>query len=632
MRHLLALALLAAPTRLAAQDLLPFFARHQVIDAAVTPEGSLIAYTVRFADVARDAFTDTVFVVPAKGGAPWTLGPGSHPAFAPKGQGIAWLDRDGRLMVRDSLGGSDRVVSPHDGVESFRWSPDGSRIAYVADGSVPLPQAKEFQVNGRASRHTLYRVEASRGTDGGARPLGEVGFQAGPAERELAGIPEFDWLDEKTLIVSGHEVGGSEPADAASVYAIDVEEGTPRYLAGKGGRWHFPVVSPGREWIAFTGQPVGGVTTAASELLIMKPDGTGIRRLTVGLDRDVLDLAWRNDRELWFATEERGARNIHHLDITKGKVEVGTSGSHLLSLQAISPRGAFALAVRSTPTIAGELVRFPLERPASFTTVVSPDAPPTIGEIEEFDFRNPSGLALSAWLVRPTGFDPSKRYPLLVDVHGGPHAMAGFGYAPDALALASLGWLVLRVNPRGSTGYGFDIRNGLDRRWPGNDVLDLRAAIADVVSRGLADSTRIAVRGTGGGAVTAVALRHDEPLVGAAVLRCAGDGWLSSGRGIDPSPWHDWGSSRPFQGFVLDWLPQSPLAGVADNAKPVLVIDGRPTGPQLLDFGGMVHDLLRRTGKPSAYLRLDAACDAAGPVTQARLARTESDWLDRAWQ
>jgi dipeptidyl aminopeptidase/acylaminoacyl peptidase len=409
-----------------------------------------------------------------------------------------------------------------------------------------------------------------------------------------------------------------------------VEEGTPRYLAGKGGRWHVPVVSPGREWIAFTGQPVGGATTAASELLIMKPDGTGIRRLTVGLDRDVLDLAWRNDREIWFATEERGARNIHHLDITKGKVEVGTSGSHLLSLQAISPRGSFALAVRSTPVIAGELIRFPLDRPANFSALVSPDTPPPIGEIEEFDFRNPSGMALSAWLVRPPDFDPSKRYPLLVDVHGGPHAMAGFGYDPDVLTAAALGWLVLRVNPRGSTGYGFDIRNGLDRRWPGNDVLDIRAAIADVVSRGLADSSRIAVRGAGGGAVTALALRRDEPLVRAAVMRCTGDGWLAGGRGLDAAPWRAWGSSRPFQGSLLSWLPSSPLAGVTDTGIPLLVIDGTSTAPQLLDFGGMVHGLLQRAGTPTAYLRLDSACHAAGPATQARLARTESEWLARA--
>ncbi len=630
MRRLLALALLAAPTALAAQDLAPFFARHQVVDAAVTPEGSLIAYTIRFADPLKDAFRDTVFVVPAKGGTPWTLGPGSRPAFAPKGQGIAWLNPSGELVVRDSLGGTDRIVSPHQGIEAYRWSPDGMRIAYIADGSVPLPQQLSYQPNGRASRHTLYRVDVSRASYDGARLLGGVGFEVGPAERELAGVPEFDWLDDKTLIVSGHEVGGAEPADAASIYAIDVEEGTPRYLAGKGGRWHVPVVSPGREWIAFTGQPVGGATTAASELLIMKPDGTGIRRLTVGLDRDVLDLAWRNDREIWFATEERGARNIRRLDITKGKVEVGTSGSHLLSLQAISPRGSFALAVRSTPVIAGELIRFPLDRPANFSAVVSPDAPPDIGEIEEFDFRNPSGMAISAWLVRPPAFDPSRRYPLLVDVHGGPHAMAGFGYAPDALAAAALGWLVLRVNPRGSTGYGFDIRNGLDRRWPGNDVLDIRAAIADVLSRGLADSGRIAVRGTGAGAVTAMALRRDEPLVRAAVLRCTGDGWLSGGDGLDAAPWHAWGSSRPFQGAVLDWLPSSPLAGVADNARPVLVMDGTPTGPQLLDFGGMVHGLLHRAGTPTAYLRLDTACEAAGPVTQGRLARTESEWLARA--
>ncbi len=330
----LLLALVTPPVT--AQGPQAFFARHEIVDAAAAPEGSLVAYTLRFADPVVDSFRYSIEVIPAKGGAPWELGPGRQPAFAPKGQAIAWLARRGdawQLLVRDSLGGADRQLTDLPaGVATFRWSPDGTSIALAADASAPFPGGHRFDGGDRNARRSLYLV-ASAG--GAVRRLTGDDFAIGPAEPGLERLVEYDWLGDSSLVVSGRIIGGEEPREGASLFVVDIGDGSRRYLAGTGGRWHLPVVSPDREWIAFTGQPVETANWSASELIVLHPDGSGLKRLTVGLDRDVLDLAWHGNRELWFVTEDRGSRNIQKVDVRSGKLSSGTSGLHLLSLQSI---------------------------------------------------------------------------------------------------------------------------------------------------------------------------------------------------------------------------------------------------------------------------------------------------------
>ncbi len=207
--------------------------------------------------------------------------------------------------------------------------------------------------------------------------------------------------------------------------------------------------------------------------------------------------------------------------------------------------------------------------------------------------------------------------------------MTGYGYAPYALAHAAAGWLVLRVNPRGSTGYGFDVVNGLGRQWPGEDVADIRAAIADVVARGIADSSRIAVVGTGAGAVTAAALRNTDPRIKAAILRCPGDGWLPGGSGTDPAPWHEWTTARPFRTLLTAWLDRAPIQEATASRAPVLVSEGPATAPGIFSFGTFFRTQLGQAGIPVSFLRLDASCRDAGPATQAALFGAEHDWLTR---
>jgi len=614
------LALVLLPASLVGQ----YFDRAAVSDGSIDATGSLVAYTMREADTGSDRFVNQVHVVAAQGGTPRLVGSGWKPTFAPVGTALARLDTNGSrttLLVRDNPDAPDRDIgSPSLEIHAYRWSPDGGRIAVAAE---PISQLGDATLHAGApgARLSLYLLDPAGGEP---RRLTQDDFALGPAEPELAGLAEFDWLDNNRLIVSGRQDGSSEHPSGASLFIVS-DDGSRRYLAGAGGRWHLPRVSPDRDWIAFTGQALGAAGWMASELIVIRPDGTGLKRLTVGADRDALDLAWGNDsRTLWYAVEDRGSRNILRIDTRNGRAGAGTTGTHVLSLEAIAPRGNWALAVRRTAHSPGTLVRFPLDKPHELLVMIEAPLASSEGEIEELDIPV-AGNTLHAWLVRPPGFSVNRRAPLVVDLHGGPHAMAGAGYSPFALALANAGALVLRLNPRGSTGFGYDIVNGLADRWPGDEVADARAAIDALIERGLADSNAISVIGYGAGAASAAALRQADRRIGAAVLFCAGDSWLAGTSNPDAPLWSEWYAARPFTTVTSRWWERAAIQLRGSSPAPLLVVAGVAN-----DLGVTHAREVSRQGTPVRVITMAGECADAGPGTQAAVLEQASSWLLRS--
>lgn len=628
MRGFLLSLVVVAP--LTAQRPLDAVTQSQVIDATFSADGELVAYTLRLADQVHDTFRDENAIVPARGGAPTALGMGRAIRFGPRGSELARLVPVAgvwQLAVRDSLDGEERVVtSLPRGVAAFRFSPDGRRIAFVADASVPSLVGTAFDAGDAEGRSALYLVNVAGDP---ARRLSGTELELGALYREQPDAIPFDWINDSTIVLSARVRGGSESSEGATLHLLDIRTAERRELAGTGGRWIAPVVSPNRQWIAFTGQPISSGLWPATELIAMRTDGTGLQRLTVGLDRDVADVHWSDDsKSIWFATEDRGTRNIRRVEVKNGKLKGETTGTHSLTLADVSLKHDQVIAIRSTMSTAGELVRFPAGKPAELQTLVDPGTLTTTGELEQFETRDAAGRPIDAWLHRPPGFTLGQKAPLVIDIHGGPHAMAGAGYAPWALAHASAGALVLRVNPRGSTGYGFDLANGVSGEWPHQDIDDLRVVLRDVIGRGLVDTTQIAVVGTGAGAVAAVALSRVEPLVKRVVLRCTGSDWLPGDSGYDAPLWSEWHSARPLRMAHPTARARELIASVAPTDAPTLVVEGTAVAPAPFNFGAELHTALGRIGGRSRFLRLQApSCSAAGPVTQARLLDAEIDWV-----
>lgn len=604
------------------------FARGRIRDAAVSPDGRSVAYTAVSADREADRYRSSVMLIPADSGAGRIVAAGRMPAWSPDGRMLAYLkEEDGfvALIAGDSAGGSPRELARFEAVAAFRWSPDGRRIAVAAR---PAGEPAGPEAVGSVTRLTrLLLVDAMSGT---VSDPGRGSFLIGVDDPGLPGIAEFDWFDDVTLVVAGRGTGGM-PGNASFLYLLDLSTGEYRYLAGEGGRWHRPVVSPDRSWVAFVGHPLSDRTYLAEELLILRRDGSGLRRLTVGLDRDVADLAWSPDsRTIWFAVEDRGSRNLQRVQIRDGRMEPGTTGTHQLALAAIAPRGGFGVAIRETSGDPGVLVRFPLDRPWQMRPLVVPDQGLPAGQLDEFEFRSAAGTIVAGFLRVPPDFDPAVRYPLMVELHGGPQAMSGTGYTPDAVAYSRAGWLVLRVNHSGSLGYGIDLANAVGYQWPGRELSDIREAISEVAARGFVDTTRMVLTGEGGGAVSAAALAIASPqLFRAVVMRCADGGFLTGGSGYDSPSWGSWRYARPYSGSLALWLGRSPLHDAGSWRLPLLVRRGEGSAAEPFDFGTAFAVAAARSGAEVMSHQVAGVCTGAGPASLLAAHKAERAWLER---
>lgn len=601
-----------------------------------SPDGRSIAFTRVSADSATDRYRHAVWVMNDQGGNLREVARGRLPQWAPDARRLAVL-RDGVVDVI-TLDGSAATVTlaiPPLRIEQLRWSPDGARLAVTVEGT-----DRELMIDGARLVSGAFpgagRAVWMAALDGTPpRAITAAGFDVGLPDPGLPDLNEVDWIDGATLVVAGHSANEGWLGETV-LMVVDTLGSPPRILPLGVGVWHAPVVSPDGRWIALSGHGWSEAGWTAEEVWIIQPDGAGIRRLTPGLDRDVGDLAWSADnRTIWFTVEERGSRNILRVTLGRGGPRPGITGVHLLTLGGIARVGNYGVSVRQQPGIPEALWRFPLDRPWEMRPLFSPNeavmAGVQLGETEEFEYRAGDGTPIHAWLVRPPGYDPARRYPLLVEVHGGPHAMAGAGFAPHRLRHADDGWLVLAVNPRGSTGFGSDFANMVARAWPGIDVDDILDGVNDVIARGIADSTRLALVGVGGGAVAVGAIVGRTDRFAAAILRCTGGGWMALSGGPDRAPWGEWGHAKPI-GIAPDvWLERSPLRQAPAVRTPTLTIAGRRLDPIAAEFAEAFHLGVARTGTPAAFLRVDDFCGASaessrtGPVTQ----RAEAIWLQR---
>ncbi len=600
------------------------FARGRIADAAVSPDGRWIVYTQVDADTVVDRYRSRLMVIPADSGVSREIGFGSGAAWSPDGRMIAhWHAESGIaiLMIRDSLDAPPRELGRFRAVSPFRWSPNGTLLAVAGE---PVPANGLSRVGPLPERVELLLFDVRSGD---RRPLRDPDFILGVDAPGLPGLAEFDWLDDATLIVAGRERAGMR-ADASSLYFMDVNSGTRRYLAGEGGRWHRPVVSPDRSTVAFVGHPLSD-RYVAEELIVLNRDGSGLRRLTVGLDQDVADVTWAPDsRTVWFATEDRGSRNLHRIRVRDGKADPGTTGNHMLSLAAVAARGNFGVAIRETAGDPGVLVRFPLDRPWQMRQLVAPDVGLPGGQLDEFEFRSSGGPVIAGFLRVPPDFNPESRHPLLVELHGGPSAMSGTGYTPQAIAYANAGWLVMRVNHSGSLGYGTDLANAVGHEWPGRELADIREAIADVVARGFVDTSRMVLVGEGGGVVTAAALGlAASASFRAVVMRCGDGDYLAGVTGYDTPFWGSWRYARPYPGKLALWLGRSPLHDAARWRLPLMVQAGAgDAGP--FPFASTFAVAAASGGVAVESHRVEGECTAAGPVTARERYQAERAWLE----
>jgi dipeptidyl aminopeptidase/acylaminoacyl peptidase len=510
------------------------------VDPQVSPDGRRVVFVRRSADIFTDRWTSNLWVVNLDGSDPRPLTTGrrndSSPRWSPDGGRIAYLSSEGeeipQIYVRWMDGGQTaRITNLASPPAGPAWSPDGRTIAFT--GFVPreapkiaaLPPAPEgatwapppvvidrliYRFNGEGYLKPgfthLFVVPAEGGTP---RQISSGDFQHGGGAYDAS---DPVWTpDGKSLLLSAnrHPDWELEPYDT-EVYEFALADGAVKALTRRKGPDQAPVVSPDGRRIAYVGYDDRYQGYQVTRLYVMNRDGSGARLLTADLDRDVENPRWAADGSgIVFAYDDRGNTRIGFQPL-EGKLrtvarDLGSRGSAYSGGSfSVGRNGSFAYTWSrpdrpsdiATGTLAGSSTRV--------ITDLNSDAlsGKRLGAVEEITF--PSSLdkrPIQGWLVKPPGFEPGKKYPLILEIHGGPFANYGDRFDLEKQIWAAKGYVVLYVNPRGSTSYGEEFGNLIHHAYPGDDFHDLEAGVDAAIARGFVDPGNLFVTGGSGGGV-----------------------------------------------------------------------------------------------------------------------------------
>lgn len=565
-------------------------------DPQISPDGKQIIYARTWIDKVNDSRESSLWIMNSDGSKNRFLIDGSSPRWSPDGSRIAYLGKGEpkgtQIFVRwmDAEGAVTQITRVEKTPSDIRWSPDGRWLAFTMlvpakeSWSVKLPgkpEGAKWTEGPRIIDRLLFRRDRRGFLEEGFSHLFVVPADGGTPRQLTTGDYNHnspEWMpDGKQILVSGLRADDAEYLwREADLYAVDVASGDIRQLTTRRGPDWNPTPSPDGRWIAYTGYDFTDDTYIDSKLYLMNRDGGDIRVLTAGIDRSPTGLIWAADgKGIYFTVNSEGSRNLYHAAID-GRVRVVTSGTHLLSTTSIDRFGR-AAGIRSSFHQPGDVVSFTLREPGNITqlTAVNDDVlhGVRLGEVEEIWYDSVDDFKIQGWIIKPPDFDPARKYPLILAIHGGPHAMYNVGFNFAWQNHAAHGYVVLYTNPRGSSGYGSAFGNAIKNAYPGKDYDDLMRGVDAVLARGYIDENNLFVYGgSGGGVLTAWIVGHTDRFA-AASSNYPVTNWLSFVGTTDGASWYRNFKHLPWED-PSEHLQRSPLMYVGNVKTPTMLMTG----------------------------------------------------------
>jgi dipeptidyl aminopeptidase/acylaminoacyl peptidase len=540
------------------------------------------------------------------------------------------------------------------------WSPDGKTIAFVSstndkdlakrakkdakkedkkdDKKPAAEEEEERESDVRVVTRAIYRfngggyLDSTRPGHIWTVPVPAPG--AKPAEAKQITKGEFDedvpvWSrDGSTLYFTSDRVKESYylPGDN-DLYSVPAQGGEIRRVLSIDGFIGDFAFSPDGKRIAFSGgenvKPHPSYNQ--SDLFVANAaPGSAARNLTADYESEIQDglaadqhpprggrpwpVVWSRDgRSIVVNVGERGRVNLKRFDAETGAPQPLTQGDQEVVSYTATPDGSRFAVVISTPTVITDLhvldaatgTLKPLVRPnEELFQELNLTAP------EEITYKSFDGREIPAFVQKPPGFDKGKKYPLILNIHGGPHAAYGYAFFHEVQWMAAKGYVVLYPNPRGSSSYGREFGNSIQYDFPGDDAKDLLAGVDELVRRGWADPQRLGVTGgSGGGILTNWIITQTDRFAAAASQRSIAD-WTSFWYTADFTLFTpNWFRGAPWE-HAEDFAQRSPITHVDKVKTPLMLIEGEEDYRTPPGAGGeMMFRALKYLKKPVVMVR-----------------------------
>ena len=603
-------------------------------DPQLSPDGRQVVYTRTRMDSLQDKLQAAIWIVGTNGSGERFLANGSGAVWSPDGKHIAYVGDghpQGRQIFVLSLSetGPGRQITQLSQVPAdLHWSPDGRYIGFtlvVPDPEtwpIDLPPAPVGAKWGRTPFFTErlhYQFDKHGLTTRGFRHLFLIAADGGTPRQITHGdwsvnesvweaIDHVDWdftPDGKFAIVEGLKEGDPDlNVRYCYIYKVNLDTGVTTRLTRMTGSWREPAASPDGKTVAFVGFGRSGEGYPLSKLYTMSTDGGNVKLRSEGFDREPQNLTWAPDgKTLYFTAESQGSVHIYSWSRHEG-IQQLTKGAEVVT-DISADRGGI-VAVRSGPRLPSDVELIDPRAPGQQHWLTHLNEKllggVVLSRVHEFWFESTGGSHIQGWVIKPPDFNPSRSYPLLLSIHGGPFGMYNVGFNASFQNFAANGYIVLYINPRGSTGYGDAFTNAIDYHYPGPDYDDLMGGVDAVLKQGNVDVHHMFITGcSGGGILSSWVIGHTNRFAAAAV-RCPITDWIGAAGETD-LPYMTYSFfKRPFWQDPRDWLAESPLMYVGNVKTPTLMmigaLDRRCPSPQTEEY----YSALKLRNVPAALL------------------------------
>ncbi|HTT62150.1 MAG TPA: S9 family peptidase [Bryobacteraceae bacterium] len=581
-------------------------------DVTPSPDGKLVAYTQSHAvlEPEKSEVDTQIFLAAADGSHRTQLTRGeksaTSPEFSPDGRYVYFSsERSGKpnLWRIPVDGGEAEMLTDWKGeMGAYHVSPDGKWVAFAgieprAADEEAKKEKRDFRViDENPTNHSLWIIPAEPDSQE-KRPVRHLNT---PGH-----VTEFDWSPDSAAIAFVHApTPSADDWTKSDISEVTVQSGAVRPLAATGAAERMPHYSPDGRYLAFVRSTDPARWAGLDRIVLLNRQNGEVRELPPTFDEQPRLLGWTSDAVRILFTEARGTANVIYAIPTDGPAKP-LYEPHSGTLQAgrLNATGtAYGFAAESWDAAPEAYV---LRIGESFPQRVSsanldlPKLP--MGETKRIAFKSPDGLDIEGLLTDPVGYQSGKKYPLVLIIHGGPTGvfqdsfLGRYGVYPYA-AFAARGYAVLRINPRGSGGYGRTFRFANMNDWGGKDYGDLMAGVDHVISMGVADPDRLAVMGWSyGGFMTSWVVTHTHRFKAAAVGAGVTDLWSFTGTSDIHGFLPDYFSGEPWNNFD-GYYNHSPMAFVKGVTTPTLILHGEADVRVPTTQGYEFYNALKRQG------------------------------------